>query len=73
MKDKIDILARHELNGRQIRNIINTARQLARFRKTDLGYEHLEIALGVVNEFELYVNRARGHTDEEYAKTQGHR
>ena len=73
MKEKLNFLARHELNGRQIRNTINTARQLARYRKKDLAYEHLEIALDVVNEFELYVNGMRGHTDEEYAKAQGHR
>jgi SpoVK/Ycf46/Vps4 family AAA+-type ATPase len=73
MAEKLKFLARHELNGRQIRNTINTARQLARHRKADLAYEHLEIALDVVNEFELYVNKARGHTDEEYAKAQGHR
>jgi SpoVK/Ycf46/Vps4 family AAA+-type ATPase len=73
MKEKIGFLARQKLNGRQIRNTINTARQLALYRKKDLGYEHLEIALDVVNEFELYINRARGHTDEEYAREQGSR
>ena len=73
MKEKLSLLARDKLNGRQIRNTINTARQLARYRKTDLAYEHLEIALEVVNEFESYVDAMRGHTDEDYAKAQGHR
>jgi SpoVK/Ycf46/Vps4 family AAA+-type ATPase len=71
--DKLNTLAQYKLNGRQIRNTINTARQLARYRKTDLSYEHLEIALEVVNEFESYVSEMRGHSDEEYAKAQGHR
>jgi SpoVK/Ycf46/Vps4 family AAA+-type ATPase len=73
MKDELNSLARHKLNGRQIRNTINTARQVARFRGTVLAYEHLELALDVVEEFESYVHRMRGHTDEEYAKAQGHR
>lgn len=73
MKEQISFLARHKLNGRQIRNTINTARQLARYRKADFAYEHLEIAVDVVNEFELYIDKAKGHTDEEYAKAQGHR
>lgn len=73
LKGKLDSLARHQLNGRQIRNTINTARQLARYRKEIFAYTHLEQALDVVNEFEQYVTNMRGHTDEEYAHAQGHR
>ena len=73
LKDQLDALARHKLNGRQIRNIINTARQLARYKKESLAYTHVEQALDVVNEFEKYVSDMRGYTDDEYAKSQGHR
>ncbi|KAF2738895.1 P-loop containing nucleoside triphosphate hydrolase protein [Polyplosphaeria fusca] len=71
LKDKLDVLARHKLNGRQIRNVINTARQLARYRKEILAYTHIHQALEVANEFEDYITRARGHSDEEYAQAEG--
>lgn len=73
LKDKIDVLAKHKLNGRQIRNIINTARQLAKYRKDTLSYSHIDQALDVANEFEEYVLKTHGHSDEEYAREQGTR
>ncbi|KAI4629136.1 uncharacterized protein J4E87_003397 [Alternaria ethzedia] len=69
--NKLDILARHKLNGRQIRNTINTARQLARYKKDSLRYAHVDQAVRVVNEFEKYVTDVHGHDDEEYARDQG--
>jgi len=69
--NKLDILARHKLNGRQIRNTINTARQLARYKKDSLRYAHVDQAVRVVNEFEKYVTDIHGHDDEEYARDQG--
>jgi SpoVK/Ycf46/Vps4 family AAA+-type ATPase len=71
IKKKLDILARHSLNGRQIRNTINTARQLARYKGERLRYAHVDQAIGVVNEFEKYVTDVHGHDDEEYAREQG--
>lgn len=68
---KLDILARHRLNGRQIRNTISTARQLAQYKKETLRYAHVDQAVGVVNEFEKYVTDVHGHDDEEYARDQG--
>lgn len=68
---KLDILARHTLNGRQIRNTINTARQLATFRGQVLQYSHIDQAVRVVNEFEKYVLNVHGHDDEENARAQG--
>ncbi|CAI9632725.1 unnamed protein product [Alternaria burnsii] len=68
---KLDILARHKLNGRQIRNTISTARQLARYKKETLRYTHVDQAVRVVNEFEKYVTDVHGHDDEEYAQDQG--
>ncbi|KAI4616840.1 hypothetical protein J4E83_006421 [Alternaria metachromatica] len=69
--NKLDILARHKLNGRQIRNTINTARQLALYKKDSLRYAHVDQAVRVVNEFEKYVTDVHGHDDEEYARDQG--
>jgi hypothetical protein len=73
IKKKLDVLAKHNLNGRQIRNTINTARQLARYKKDTLRYWHVDKAVGVVNEFGKYVSDTHGHDDEEYAREQGWR
>lgn len=70
LENKLGLLARQKMNGRQIRNIINTARQLARFKNEDLSYSHIEQALDVAREFEEYVTATRGHTDEEFAKAE---
>ncbi|KAH6618649.1 P-loop containing nucleoside triphosphate hydrolase protein [Boeremia exigua] len=65
-------LAQYKLNGRQIRNTLNTARQLAQFRGQRLEYDHLEQAIKNVVEFEAYVtNLHDGQTDEEYAEATG--
>lgn len=71
--DKIDVLAKEELNGRQIRNAITAARQLARFRGKPLGYAHLSQTISVANDFERYVEKTHGHTAGEYAKAAGMR
>jgi hypothetical protein len=42
----LDELAKHPLNGREIRNAISTARQLAAFRGKPLCYEHLAAVIG---------------------------
>ena len=71
LMEKLDVLARHKLNGRQIRNTVNTAHQLARYKKETLCYGHIDHAVGVVSEFESYVTGVHGHDDEEYARDQG--
>jgi SpoVK/Ycf46/Vps4 family AAA+-type ATPase len=73
LRRKLDVLAHHELNGRQIRNTINTARQLARYKGETLRYRHLDQAIQVVNEFEKYVLEVHGDGDEELARGQGNR
>ncbi|KAF2113908.1 P-loop containing nucleoside triphosphate hydrolase protein [Lophiotrema nucula] len=73
IREKLDILARQKLNGRQIRNTINTARQLARYKKETLRYSHVNQAARVVDDFEKYVLDVHGHDDEEYARAQGNR
>ena len=73
LKDKVDVLARHKLNGRQIRNTVNTARQLATFRKERLEYSHFKQAIEVTNEFEDYVAATHGHNDDDWARGRGAR
>jgi SpoVK/Ycf46/Vps4 family AAA+-type ATPase len=71
--EKLHVLAKHTLNGRQIRNTISNARQLARHRKDKLRFIHINQALQVVDDFEKYVQEVHGHSDEEYARDQGNR
>ncbi|KAL8366108.1 hypothetical protein RB595_004739 [Gaeumannomyces hyphopodioides] len=71
LRDKLDILAKESLNGRQIRNAITTARQLARFRNKPLGYAHLSQTIHIANEFEACVEKRHGPKVEEHARASG--
>jgi SpoVK/Ycf46/Vps4 family AAA+-type ATPase len=73
IENKLPVLARYKLNGRQIRNTINNARQLARHWGQTLRYMHIDKALQVVVDFEKYVVDVHGHEDEEYARDIGNR
>jgi hypothetical protein len=55
IRQQIDELAKPALNGREIRNTISTARQLATFRKEKLAYEHLEACIAESHKFEQYI------------------
>ena len=72
IRQRLNSLASHKLNGRQIRNTMNTARQLAQFRDQPFGYKHLDQAIQNVLEFEKYVTTLHDdQTDEEYAEMHG--
>ncbi|SPO04285.1 related to TOB3 (member of AAA-ATPase family) [Cephalotrichum gorgonifer] len=73
LMEKLQILAGHELNGREIRNAIATGRQLARFKNEPLSYSHLKQTIKVANEFNEYVEKTHGHRDSEYVRAQGTR
>jgi SpoVK/Ycf46/Vps4 family AAA+-type ATPase len=74
IRKKLPKLAQYSLNGRQIRNTVNNARQLARFHNSEaLRYAHIEKALHVTVDFEKYVSVVHGHEDEEYAREMGNR
>lgn len=68
IKLHLDDLAGKELNGRQIRNVLTTARQLALYRNERLEWEHLEQALSVSSDFNEYLKRMQGHTDDQRAR-----
>ncbi|KAH8591640.1 P-loop containing nucleoside triphosphate hydrolase protein [Bisporella sp. PMI_857] len=59
-----------KLNGRQIRNAMTTARQLAIHRKERLDWEHVEQALRTSKEFNRYLKNVQGHTDNQWAREQ---
>lgn len=68
---KRELLARHQLNGRQIRNTIRTARQLALFKNQELSYSHVEQTIREVKEFERYIDITHGHTDSDRLASEG--
>lgn len=60
---KMNLFAERPLNGRQIRNCITTARQLATFKKEELKASHVDRAIKVTQEFEDYIKKTREHDD----------
>lgn len=70
--DSLDELASHELNGRQIRNIITTARQLAKFRKKTLDYGLLQEVISLSGKFDEYFSKLNeNQSDEQIARSDG--
>ncbi|KAF4545428.1 AAA family ATPAse [Lasiodiplodia theobromae] len=70
--DNMDELCMEEMNGRQIRNSITIARQLAQFKKEVFSYKHLKNVIGVSKRFETYLNSVNhGYTDDQLAQDAG--
>lgn len=65
---KLDQLAQNDLNGRQIRNTLTTARQLALFQARRLDWQHIQQALSVSLDFNSYIQTMQGHTDDQEAR-----
>lgn len=55
ISDEIEVLAKAELNGRQIRNTISTARELATYQREPMGYEHLKTVIKEAEKFDEYL------------------
>lgn len=68
LKRRLDELARHELNGRQIRNILLTAWQLAKHEGERLDWKHLSHAIMKAVDFDKYLTDVRGFDDDERAR-----
>ncbi|KAH7126025.1 ATPase [Dactylonectria macrodidyma] len=74
MRDQLDKLAEPPLNGREIRNLISTARQLAMFRKKKMGYEHLKAVMMEGDKFNAYLKDLRkGFSADEIKNHRGDR
>ena len=67
LRDHMDELADLDMNGRQIRNSLTTARQLAMYKKEPLAWNHLEQSIKVSADFNQYLKRVHGHSDEQWA------
>ena len=68
LRDHMDDFADIDMNGRQIRNSLTTARQLANYKKEPLAWHHLELSIKVSADFNQYLKRVHGHTDEQWAR-----
>jgi hypothetical protein len=67
-------LAVAKLNGREIRNAVSTARQLAMFRKEPMGYEHLRVVIEEAKKFDAYLLELnKGFTSDQIMKDGGER
>ncbi|KIX92613.1 uncharacterized protein Z520_11642 [Fonsecaea multimorphosa CBS 102226] len=71
LRRKALVMARRRFNGRQIRNCLWTATQVAKYRNEPLGYSHIEQVMDISQEFEDYLEKTRGLTDEENAQEKG--
>jgi hypothetical protein len=68
IEQRLDELANHKLNGREIRNALATARQLAYYEGEKMGWEHLELAIKTANKFGKYLTDVHGHSASSWAK-----
>lgn len=65
----IDTLAKFDMNGRQIRNAVTTARQLAMFKHESLTMDTLKHVIKVSSKFDNYLKKVNDNlTDEEIAR-----
>ncbi|KAI1876813.1 uncharacterized protein JN550_000885 [Neoarthrinium moseri] len=70
LDDRLEELAAYKMNGRQIRNVVLTARQLALHRQESLEWKHLSQVLILSDNFSKYLKDIRGVSDETWAKSQ---
>ncbi|KAF5696351.1 AAA family ATPase [Fusarium globosum] len=74
MLGRLDELAEANLNGRQIRNAVSTARQLARYQKEPLSYKHLTVVINEAKKFDEYLLELnRTYTADEIQRDKGER
>lgn len=69
--ERVDELAAHEMNGRQIRNAVTTARQLALFEGVPLGWGHVEMAMGAAADFDGHLRRVGAMAEEDWVMEGG--
>lgn len=70
----LEELAEKPMNGRQIRNAITTARQLALYKKKKMCYSHLNHVMKVASRFDKYLEEVHEEiSDDQWAREQGFR
>ncbi|KAJ4328686.1 hypothetical protein N0V84_000877 [Fusarium piperis] len=66
LKANLEELSQADLNGREIRNALSTARQLALYRKQPLQYCHLKDVMYEARKFDEYLKELRdGYTGDD--------
>ena len=74
LQDHLEELAKFEMNGRQIRNVITTARQYAEWKGKKLDYECLKDVIEISGKFDTYLTKLRGgFTYDQIAEDEGFR
>lgn len=68
LERRLDELAAEEMNGRQIRNALLIARQLAKHKRERMDWEHLSQVMKTSAEFNKYLKTVKGHSDEQWAR-----
>lgn len=63
LKRHLNDLSRFDLNGREIRNSIKLARQLAFFRGDELDFKCIKHVVGVSSQFEDYLKKLENPQD----------
>jgi len=68
----LEDLSKEEMNGREIRNAITTARQYAEYMGTTLTYVHLQDVIEISRRFDQYLGDLRGgFTQDQLKKDEG--
>ncbi|CAH0045470.1 unnamed protein product [Clonostachys solani] len=65
LNKNLEELSRPALNGRDIRNALSTARQLALYRQQPLQYNHLQVVMGEVQKFDDYLREVHNGYSED--------
>jgi hypothetical protein len=72
LREHLDELAANDMNGRQIRNSLTTARQLAKYKESRMDYGMLKHAIKVGGKFDNYLKRVKHNfSDDELAREGG--
>ena len=72
LREHLDELAGHDMNGRQIRNALTTARQLALYKEKKMDYGLLRHAISVAGKFDNYLKNVKHNfSDDELAREGG--
>lgn len=72
LRDHLNDLKEEEMNGRQIRNAITTARQYSKWKEQTLTYAHLKDVVEVSGRFDKYLNKLHGgFTQDQLAEDEG--
>lgn len=66
--EHLEELSKREMNGREIRNALTSARQLAAYKRVTLQWKHLQETLSIGKVFVDYLSDVHGHADEDWAR-----